>query len=197
MISGAPRKLHGGQFLPGAHHPHCSRHDHHLIWIGRRPLCLGCTSLYSGIVMGTLVVWMVAPNHVTMGAWILIHLTLLFPTVVQPFLQVKIFKIFSRTLLGVCCASYFLTGFFVELSVDRWIFFLSQLVAFVLGYLVLSKWRARRIDNPCSKCPLGHFPVCEWNLPRLIEDPDQNAIFGEAIAVQTLSRDESSAKSWR
>lgn len=183
MIQIKPQELQGGQFLWGAHHPHCERHKHHLIWIKRHPLCLGCTSLFSGLAIGVILFSLLGPILLSLTTWVFGHLVLLTPTFVQPFIQKKIFKIFSRGLLGVCIASYFLTGLYLNPPVDWWVFWLAQFAAFACGYIFLSKWRNRKLDNPCINCPHGHYPVCEWNLPRLLEHPEQAKIFGERSEV--------------
>lgn len=172
-----PKKLHGSQFLWGAHHPHCERHRHHLIWIKGHPFCLGCLSLFTGMVIGTFVVYSTLPIELSLPTWVITHLLLLVPTAIQPYFQFRVFKIFSRSLLGVCIASYFITGFYVRSPIDLWPFLLAQTALFTIVYFLLSRWRLRKIDNPCSKCPQGRYPVCEWNLPRLLVDPEQKEIF--------------------
>jgi hypothetical protein len=177
VIQFVPKELHGGQFLWGAHHPHCARHDHHLIWLNGHPLCLGCTALYSGVFLGLVGFWWISPASMPLVMWIVGHLVFLLPTAIQPFLQNKTFKIISRTMLGACVASYFLTGIYIVPPFYPWVFRLIQVTVFLLVYRTLFRWRARKIDNPCMKCPLGHYPVCEWNLPRLMEDSEQRAVF--------------------
>ena len=143
--------------------------------------------MYSGIVVGALL-FLISPRvNLTIAQWILFHALILVPTAVQPFLQVKTFKIFSRMLLGIGIASYFMTGFSLAVPINSWVFRSVQLIAFGTGYLLLSAWRERKIDNPCSNCPLGSFPVCEWNLPRLLQHPDQTHAFGEMNVSKVVS----------
>jgi hypothetical protein len=174
-----PKELHGSKFLWGAHHPHCERHSHHLIWVKGHPLCLGCTSLFAGILVGVPISWAATPLGMSLFLWITLHFVFLIPTVIQPFIQIKSFKIFSRFLLGMAVSSYFVTGFYLQLPINLGAFFLLRIVAFVTVYFLLSRWRAKKIDNPCLNCPLGHYPICEWNLPRLLADPQQEIIFKE------------------
>ena len=178
MIRSKTTALHGGQFRWGAHHPHCDRHSHHLLWIKEHPLCLGCTSLYMGVAIGALLFVIFGPMRLSLSTWVVLHLLLLAPTALQPYFQKKNFKIVSRALLGLCSVSYFVSGWLVQSPIEKWLFLTLQLLAFAIGFFALSKWRERKMDNPCLNCPKGHFPVCEWNLPILLEHPAQNQIFG-------------------
>ncbi|HRO65960.1 MAG TPA: hypothetical protein PL182_00195 [Pseudobdellovibrionaceae bacterium] len=173
-----PKDLHGGRFLWGAHHPHCERHRHHLIWIGHHPFCLGCTAMLVGLLLGAIWFAFFSPPSFTLAGWVLFHFFLLIPTVLQPFLQMKTFKILSRTSLGFCVASFFLTGFFsLQQPISPVLFHIFQITSFFLVYRVLSGLRSMKIDNPCAGCPHGNYPVCDWNLPRLLETTEQKEIF--------------------
>ena len=186
-----PKKLHGSEFLWGAHHPHCERHDHHLLWIKKHPYCLGCVCLYTGLIGGILVFALIYPMQISFLNWLGINIALLVPTVFQPFIQKKSYKVVSRWLLGLCIASYFLSGFFItNLPVNSWIFRISQIGMFALIFSILTWIRNSKIDNPCNKCPLGNYPVCEWNLPRLLDHPEQNLVFSQLIASNHSDKNE-------
>lgn len=160
----------GGGFLRGAHHPHCDRYSNHLLWIRGRPFCLGCTCMYSGIAGGTISALLVNWSSFRIEGWIALHLLLLIPTFVQPWLQNKTFKVFARFMLGVTTASYFVSGIlFANPPFSEWLFRLSVVIMFLIGYRALKSIRNRYTYSPCSDCPLGSFPVCEWNLPRLLQ----------------------------
>jgi hypothetical protein len=164
-----PLPLYGGSYLSGAHHPHCSRHSNHLIWFGRRPLCLGCTCIYTGAAIGAVAAFALQTSSVAPGPWLFVHLSLLIPTALQPFVQNRIFKMFARTILGVASASYFITGaLYVLPPVPRLVFVGALPVMFIVVWRVLSGLRKAYAKDPCRSCPLGVFPTCEWNLPRLI-----------------------------
>jgi hypothetical protein len=161
--------LMGADFLWGAHHPHCSRYDHHLLWIGGHPLCLGCTCVYLGMAIGTASIFAVQWSIISFVPWVLIHLALLVPTVLQPWIQKKVYKILSRTMLGICIASYLISGLFL-INPSHFIplFQLLVILAFVIGLRVLKIIRDRYAKEPCEDCPLGFYPTCEWNMPRLL-----------------------------
>jgi len=182
----------GSNFLPFAHHPHCSRHSHHLIWVGGHPLCLGCSSLYSGVPIGIFVSSVTDWSEFGLATWIAIHIAALLPTVVQPFFQEKWFKILSRTLLGVACGSYFFSGmlkvaFFFD---NPWIWRSAVIVAFLSLYALLSEWRRRNANDPCKMCPLGQFPTCDWNLPRLLAGNNDDLLIASIISNHEGKRGE-------
>lgn len=131
-----------------------------------------------GILIGVVAFWKFYPSQLNFLPWIILHLILLIPTVIQPYLQHKIFKIFARTILGYCSASYFLSGISItNLYVNIWIFRFSLLIAFAVVFMVLKTLRSKKINDPCVECPLGRYPVCEWNMPRLLADSEQKIIF--------------------
>ena len=169
-LSGAPLSFNlGGGLLRFAHHPHCDRHLHHLIWIKGRPLCLGCTSMAIGVPIGLVVSTVIPWASVSLPLWIIGHAMFVAPTAVQPIVQKKSFKIAARLLLGATSASYFLSGLILQSYFSNaWLWRGCVLLAFSLGFLILYKWRQRRINNPCDTCPLGTFPTCDWNMPRLL-----------------------------
>lgn len=169
-----PIPISSGGFLRGAHHPHCDRHNNHLIWVLRHPFCLGCTCMYSGMVVGLPLTFLVSWSATPILTWFIIHQVLLVPTLIQPWFQKKWFKIISRLLLGVAITSYIVSGLFlISPSVSIWLFRCTVVILFVMVRYMLKAIRNRYTYDPCSDCPLGTFPSCEWNLPRLLgENPD-------------------------
>jgi hypothetical protein len=167
-----PVRISAGSYLPGAHHPHCDRYAHHLIWIAGRPMCLGCTALSVGAILGIVSVVSINWTGTSVPAWILIHLTLLLPTFMQPWFQRKWFKIASRGALGAAVMSYWITGaYLIVVPLIKPLWLLAMAAAFGGTYIVLRRVRDRRSDNPCANCPQGVYPTCDWNLPRLLQDP--------------------------
>src|SRR5665647_1992970 len=93
-------------------------------------------------------------------------------------MQKKSFKIAARVLLGAASASYFLSGLFLQnYFSNAWIWRSCVLLAFATGFLILYKWRQKRINNPCETCPLGTFPTCDWNMPRLLAQNSQDLLW--------------------
>lgn len=122
-----------------------------------------------------------------MWQWIVLHLLLLVPTSVQPLLQKKSFKIFSRLLLGAVSSHYLISSLFkVDFFAPAWLFKLAVVCAFAAMLKILLTWRNRRTGDPCSNCPLGMFPTCEWNLPRLLAADPHDALLSQ-IRISDVS----------
>jgi hypothetical protein len=169
MIAGVSVEPFHAGFLPGAHHPHCSRHANHLLWIAGRPFCLGCTCLGAGAVVG-LFAGTVLPHHVRAPVqWMMPHVALVLPTVLQPWLQAKGFKVVARTALGLASGSYAIGLLFDAPLPEPRLLSVAALIGLFLASLSFLLWlRGRRPNDPCAQCPLGSFPTCDWNLPRLL-----------------------------
>lgn len=178
-LNGAPLSFDlGGGLLRFAHHPHCDRHIHHLIWVKGRPLCLGCTSMAIGVPIGLAAAAVIPWAGVSLPLWIIGHALFVAPTAAQPLIQKKSFKIAARVLLGATSASYFLSGLVLQsYFANVWLWRACVLLAFSIGFLILYKWRQKRIDNPCETCPLGIFPTCDWNMPRLLAQNNQDPLW--------------------
>jgi hypothetical protein len=168
--------LPGSSFLRGAHHPHCDRHGNHLIWVRGRPLCLGCTCMGLGVAIGSIATALGLVPRLELLGWVTLHVGLVGPTALQPWLQVKPYKIAARFLLGIGSA----TWFWGCLGPGR--AHISRLLEFALSAAILAAFarllwlmRDRKSKSPCVSCPLGYYPTCSWNLPRLMSeaaDPD-------------------------
>ncbi len=166
----SPTLLNGG-FLPFAHHPHCERYNNHLIWFCGNPLCLGCCCLYSGLAAGLLGTLFTHWHCSDIVIWFAAHLPFALPTVLQPWIQHKAFKIVARFLLGIGMSSAIIKGlFFVHPPFSRIYLYSFLLFSLITGYKVLAYLRQRFTHDPCQDCPLGAYPTCEWNMPRLLAD---------------------------
>jgi hypothetical protein len=184
MLADIKRLTPGSGMLRWAHHPHCERHDHHLLRPFGRPICLGCTCVALGVPVGIGLALAIDWHMWTISEWIALHLLLLLPTATQPFWQRKSFKVISRTLLGMASSSYLCSGLFrVDYFAPIWLFKLSVLFAFGAMLKMLLAWRNRRTYDPCSDCPFGVFPTCEWNMPRLLAANADDAVLGQIKIV--------------
>jgi hypothetical protein len=164
-------KLPGAAFIGLAHHPHCDRHRHHLLWLGNRPLCLGCTSMAVGTLPGVGLGFALNPVDGELVWWVASMAVLMAPTFVQPFLQRKPFKVFARSCAGAASAAAAVLGAGLWLT-QRWLA-LALLVALFVGLARGLLWLRRRFTpNPCERCPLGRYPTCSWNLERVLADAD-------------------------
>lgn len=168
--------LPGSAFLPGAHHPHCERHRHHLLWLGSRPLCLGCTCMALGALGGCALTMIHSFDRITLVPWLLLHTAMVAPTAAQPWLQWKAFKVFARFMLGLASATW-LTG---ALSSRLGLGVPTEALVAVAVFLVLAKilllLRDAYSQSPCRSCPLGAYPTCTWNLPRLLAATDDSEL---------------------
>jgi hypothetical protein len=133
--------------------------------------------MYSGAVIG-IISCVVAAPRIDFPVWLIAHTALIAPTAAQPFIQKKSFKIFSRTALGFGTSSYFATGMLITAPLlNIWLFRLLMFVVFGVIYFALTKLRIKFSQDPCKSCPLGTYPICDWNLPRLLEDQEQAIYF--------------------
>ncbi len=163
--------IHGASYLWGAHHPHCDRHRNHLIWICRHPLCLGCTCLYTGATVGSVGTLFLDWDAFGFAMWAAIHFFLVLPTAAQPWCQRKVYKIVARFFLGLAAGSYLVSGFFaVKFGPSRPAWALAVVFAFAAVMHLLVTLRRLKPSDPCSKCPLGMYPTCEWNRERLLAE---------------------------
>ncbi len=192
VVSGKKiRKLNGSNYLLGAHHPHCKRHHNHLIWVFNHPFCLGCSCMYSGIALGSILAISTDWTKFEFFSWVFLHLIPLIPTAFQPWLQRKPFKIVSRLLLGTSLGSYLLSGLVLYRGIfNPWVFKILVLLALFIGCKVLISLRQFKPNDPCTDCPLGVYPTCEWNISRLLaanDDVHLGVALGESINQDKLS----------
>lgn len=185
-FTASSQKLHHSKFLRGAHHPHCQYHRNHLIWIGNRPFCLGCTSLYSGISIGIIASLTIHWHYVSFLLWLFICFFLLIPTVFQPKVQQRYFKIGARFLLGVSTAFFWVGGLLIqEYPFDRWIFIFLMTLTFYLVFRLFRYIRKTFTKSPCDSCPLGTYPFCSWNISNLTIDIRDSSLL-EAISQNNI-----------
>jgi hypothetical protein len=110
-------------------------------------------------------------SEVDFAVWFCVHAALVVPTAAQPWLQRKRFKIFARTLLGASSASYLVgVAFGAPLPDARWLYTVLLLLVFALTARGMLWLRGRWTNDPCTNCPLGVYPLCDWNRERFIVD---------------------------
>jgi hypothetical protein len=123
--------------------------------------------------VGTLIglgIGMLLAHHASSTAvWMLPHIMLVLPSAAQPWFQARPFKVMARTALGIASGSY-AVGLLLDapLPAPR-LLSVAVFIGVFLASLAFLLWlRARKPNDPCVNCPLGVFPTCEWNLPRLL-----------------------------
>lgn len=176
-----------------AHHATCPRYDHHLLRPFGVPLCLGCVCMYSGIAVTSLILLLSLEVASTLSYAIVIYaiaLACCAPTFLQPFIQRRWFKIPARLILGagltlsgaaVLAAPWSTAGHVARAA------FLGVTLAL---YHLAQRLREKKMNNPCSACPWGAFPLCAHNLPgmrALLADPaldPEQRVFFEALVAQ-------------
>lgn len=152
-----------------AHHPDCQYHHNHLIWIGKLPLCLGCSMMSCGIISGFLLI-----PHLTFLTDTPFYVPILFgvllyiPAIFQVWIQFKAYKIASRFCLGIAVFLMIYGG----LWLTPWSWLGLVLKAGFLGefYLVWKltlKVRSQYSKSPCDSCPKGRFPLCSYTVKRI------------------------------
>ena len=162
-----PHPLDSATFLRGAHHPHCERHRDHLIWIFRRPLCLGCLCVAIGALPGIAVGLLFIRHPPGLLPWVAIHLLGILPSAIQPLYQRKWYKCVARIPLGATSASYLVSGLAgAPHWKPAWQLKILVVCAFAVNFNALRTLHTRRFVSPCSSCPLGVYPTCEWNMSR-------------------------------
>jgi hypothetical protein len=123
----------------------------------------------TGAVFGTAAMLLTSLASVSFGLWLTLHSIAVLPTVFQPWLQHKWYKMAARALVGFASATWCLGSLGLGPTPDQ----LSPLVwgggallFFVLVSRDLLALRERFTRSPCGDCPLGVFPTCEWSMER-------------------------------
>ncbi len=137
-----------------AHHPTCSQYKNHYYSIGKLKLCVGCTSLYSSIIL-SLIIYMTIPSIFKTIPLILGILFLygcfsaLIHFVVRP--STKLMKTIFRSSAGIGLGAYLALIFYLRLWWLQIILFLLLLAGFVVYGLIRGKGHNQK---KCCTCPL-------------------------------------------
>lgn len=137
-----------------AHHPTCSQYNNHYYSLGKLKLCVGCTSLYSSIIL-SLIIYLTIPS---IFKTIPLILALLFlygcsSAVLHFFISPskKLTKTFSRSSSGIGLGAYLAMIFYLRLWWLQIILFLFLFAGFSLYGVMRGKGNNLK---KCSTCPL-------------------------------------------
>ncbi len=137
-----------------AHHPTCSQYRNHYFSIGKIKLCVGCTSLYSSIII-SLIIYLTIPSVFRDIPRILAILFLfgcssaLIHFLVRP--KRKIMKTIFRASAGIGISAYLAIIIFLRLWWLQLILFLILLAGFFLYGMIRGKGNNMK---KCNSCPL-------------------------------------------
>jgi hypothetical protein len=157
-----------------AHHPPCACFDHHLMRIGRVPVCLGCFSAAVGILatVATLAVFQFSDKMpAALCDWritSLLGVLLYSPSLIQPICQAKPAKIMFRAALGAAIVFLWYGAVFcIPWTVAGGVLRLAFVFIFTLVFKLTLTFRNKYTQSPLVTCDRGCFPICEGNRPRL------------------------------
>jgi hypothetical protein len=125
--------------------------------------------MYSGIVIGILLLWILHVQDVSWPLMLLIGLGLAPLPYLQMHFQKKWFKILARSGLGVGSSLFIGAAlFFAPITLEGMLIRIA-----VIGiYVVLSRHalsrRQKKMDRPCDTCTEGVFPLCGWNKDKIL-----------------------------
>jgi hypothetical protein len=152
-----------------AHHPACKYYHNHIIWIGKVPLCLGCSMMACGIASG---IWLLPHlgfmRVLPFSALLCLGVLLYIPAVFQVWIQFKPYKILARFLLGISVVFLGYAGtWLTPWSLGGWILKVGFLAVFYTVWNLTLAIRSQYSTSPCQHCPEGRFPVCSYTIPRI------------------------------
>lgn len=152
-----------------AHHPACRHHHNHIIWVGKVPMCLGCTMITCGLTVGIILIpHLGIITHLPYYVLLTLGVILYIPAILQIWIQKKPYKMFARFLLGIAIAFLAYAGLWLTpFSVLGVILRIGFLTFFILVWRLTLKVRSTYSKSPCQNCPDGRFPVCSYTMHRV------------------------------
>jgi hypothetical protein len=139
-----------------------------------------------GISFGVALYCIVLPTNVPLLPWAGLNAVLVGPTALQPWIQIKPFKIVARFLLGAATAGWTLGCFTANRTgLPQAVEGALGVVTFVLLARLLWWLRETRTVSPCTTCSLGSYPTCTWNLPRLLAQVDDTQVADALVGATT------------
>lgn len=153
---------------PLAHHPSCKYHRNHLVWLGKVPLCMGCTMMSLGAVIGLMLIPVFDLSTIPFENLLIIGVLLYIPAIIQIKVQVRSYKLLARTLLGISVIFLVYAGLWLTpWSLVGIILRFGFAGVFLTVWMLTLRLRAKLTDSPCDNCPEGRFPICSYTNSRM------------------------------
>jgi len=146
---------------------------------------MGC-----GLFLGAVAVYATDLHALSLPHWLVFHGLVVGPTVLQPWLQYKWYKIIARFLVGFASGTWLLgaLGFGPKPELfSPLVWGVVSLLFFAALARALLMLRTRITKSPCSDCPKGAFPTCSWNL--------ENGLVADGVLSEAMA-DIASRGSW-
>ncbi|MBD3192656.1 MAG: hypothetical protein GF308_18590 [Candidatus Heimdallarchaeota archaeon] len=167
-------KINSWRFL--AHHPICSRYRNHYFKIGPICLCVGCTSMYTGILL-YFFLFFLAPSVFQENLYLITILPFFgFSMAILHYLiksEKKIIKSYLRFSAGVSIGAYF--GLII--LTPKWWVRLVLFGLFAAGYSLYGIMRGEGANREkCLTCPLRNAdPPCnpDWSTTMKLRKLDE------------------------
>ncbi|WP_016950811.1 hypothetical protein [Anabaena sp. PCC 7108] len=151
-----------------AHHPSCKYYHNHLIWLGKVPLCMGCTMMSLGVIIGSLLIPTFKLSQLPFEYVLIIGVLLYIPAVIQTKVQIRSYKLLSRTLLGISVVFLIYAGLWLTpWSLIGVILRIGFVGIFLAVWQITLRLRVQRAKSPCDRCPQGRFPICGYTSGRI------------------------------
>lgn len=176
-----------------AHHPTCSVYKNHYFSIGRIKLCVGCTSLYSALLLELIFYFTFKEFFVKNIVIVTIVGLVGFSAAILQYLikpENKWIKSFFRAVLGIGIGSYLIILFETP---KFWLQLILGLILIASGALY-SFMRGKANIQYCDTCPLHNAePYCDPFENTRIKAEKINKIVDEQIKIIQ----EKKAEKWR
>lgn len=157
-----------------AHHPDCRCYDAHLLRCAGIPFCLGCTSAACGAMLAAAALWAAwSQSPETVRAWgtpglVTAGCLLFLPTLAQPFVQRKPYKILARGLLGAAVVLlWFGAMIMLPYTATGMLLRVAFFGIFMATFRATLRFRAAFAQDPTRDCTGAVYPLCRDHLDRL------------------------------
>ncbi|MHA2388141.1 MAG: DUF2085 domain-containing protein [Candidatus Hodarchaeales archaeon] len=166
MSSSKTEKIKGFVRYSLAHHPVCWQYREHLLRVKGWSLCLGCTGLYSGFILGTIIILLGILHPLEWGELIILAIILYLPTMLR-LTHISAFDSSNRKLrisfrgsLGVGIA----VGIYSIIKAPSFEIQVIQVLIGIVFYGIISYKRiksgTKEWDALCDTCSFNRNTAC-------------------------------------